>query len=186
MELFDELNTKTAEIIMKGGLGVIPTDTIYGIVASALNKSAVTMIYKIRKRELDKPMIILIGNLNDLEIFNIRVDNKIRKALAGFWPGKTSIIFKCSDPKFSYLHRGKQTLAIRLPAGKKLRSWLKQTGPIVAPSANIAGMAYSKTVSQAQKYFSNKIDFYVDKGLISAKPSKVIEISKQKIIIKRK
>jgi L-threonylcarbamoyladenylate synthase len=60
-----------AERIKQGEIGVIPTDTIYGIVCSAFNENSVEKLYKIRKRNKDKPMIILIGSVNDLKLFNI-------------------------------------------------------------------------------------------------------------------
>jgi L-threonylcarbamoyladenylate synthase len=66
-----------AERIKQGEIGVIPTDTIYGIVCSAFNKNSVEKLYKIRKRNKDKPMIILIGSVNDLKLFNINAIVKI-------------------------------------------------------------------------------------------------------------
>jgi L-threonylcarbamoyladenylate synthase len=119
-----------AERIKQGEIGVIPTDTIYGIVCSAFNENSVEKLYKIRKRNKDKPMIILIGSVNDLKLFNI-------DAIVKNWPEKTSIVFDCND--FEYLHRGKRSLAFRLPHNKDLIDILKISGPIVAPSANIEG-----------------------------------------------
>ena len=100
-----------AERIKQGEIGVIPTDTIYGIVCSAFNENSVEKLYKIRKRNKDKPMIILIGSVNDLKLFNI-------DAIVKNWPEKTSIVFDCND--FEYLHRGKRSLAFRLPHNKDL------------------------------------------------------------------
>ncbi|MEK7522400.1 MAG: Sua5/YciO/YrdC/YwlC family protein [Patescibacteria group bacterium] len=64
-KIFKTFNLKLAEILKNGGIGVIPTDTIYGIVGSALNKKTVERIYKLRRRNLKKPMIVLIGSIND-------------------------------------------------------------------------------------------------------------------------
>ena len=154
-----------AERIKQGEIGVIPTDTIYGIVCSAFNENSVEKLYKIRKRNKDKPMIILIGSVNDLKLFNI-------DAIVKNWPEKTSIVFDCND--FEYLHRGKRSLAFRLPHNKDLIDILKISGPIVAPSANIEGGKPAENIKEAKSYFGDKIDFYLDVGTIKSKPSKII------------
>ena len=154
-----------AERIKQGEIGVIPTDTIYGIVCSAFNENSVEKLYKIRKRNKDKPMIILIGSVNDLKLFNI-------DAIVKNWPEKTSIVFDCND--FEYLHRGKKSLAFRLPHNKDLIDILKISGPIVAPSANIEGGKPAENIKEAKSYFGDKIDFYLDVGTIKSKPSRII------------
>ena len=82
--------------ILKGdGVGIIPTDTIYGIVGSALSKKAVMRICRLRHRNLKKPMVILIGELEDLEIFKARFDRRIKKRIQKLWPGKVSTVLSC-------------------------------------------------------------------------------------------
>jgi len=167
------------EIIQKlkdGKVGVMPTDTIYGLVGLALNPKAVERIYKLRKRDLQKPMIILIGDVADLETFNIEIDNKTRAIFKKYWPGKVSIILPCEDQKFSYLHRGEKSLAFRLPGNRDLRGLIKKVGPLVAPSANIEGKKPAETIEEAKKYFSDKVDFYIDGGTIKTRPSTLIKI----------
>lgn len=159
-----------AERIKQGEIGVIPTDTIYGIVCSAFNENSVEKLYKIRKRNKNKPMIILIGSVNDLKLFNI--DTIIKN-----WPKKTSIVFDCND--FEYLHRGKRSLAFRLPHYKDLIDILKISGPIVAPSANIEGGKPAENIKEAKNYFGDKIDFYLDVGTIKSKPSKIIYLNNE-------
>ncbi|OGI98612.1 threonylcarbamoyl-AMP synthase [Candidatus Nomurabacteria bacterium RIFCSPLOWO2_02_FULL_40_10] len=176
---------KVVEILQGGGVGVLATDTIYGIVGSALKKSAVLRIYKLRKRNLKKPMIILIGSLDDLNLFGVRLDAKTKKLLSEFWPGKVSVILPCRSKKFSYLHRGTKTLAFRLPKLKWLRVVLEKTGPLVAPSANWEGAKPSRTVKEAKKYFGNKIDFYMSRGALNSKPSTLIKIEGNKVKLLR-
>lgn len=186
------------QILKQGGVGVIPTDTIYGLVGSALSKPTVERIYKLRQRDLQKPMIVLIGSMKDLQLFHISVDMKVKKILQKLWPGKISIILPwgvvkqsstippCKSKKFSYLHRGKNTIAFRFPRVKSLQNLLKYAGPLVAPSANISGKPPATTITQAQKYFGDNIDFYVDKGKCVSPPSTLIQIKNNKIIVKRK
>ncbi len=166
-------------------IGVIPTDTIYGLVGKALSKRAVRRIYKLRGRNCKKPMIILIGSLSDLKLFKIKLDKKAEELLKKLWPGKISVILPSPDQKFYYLHRGTKTLAFRLPRKQQLTKLLKKTGPLVAPSANPEGLKPAETAKEAEKYFGDKADFYVDVGKLASLPSTLVAIKNGKVIIKR-
>lgn len=189
--IFKSFNSKAAEILKNGGIGIIPTDTIYGIVGSALKENVVGKIYKLRKRNLRKPMIILIGQISDLKKFGINLQPSARggssfrgktyNLTTNNWPPKTSILLPCPIAKFKYLHRGAKSLAFRLPKDKKLKAFLKRTGPLVAPSANIEGRPPARTILEAQKYFGNKVDFYITPRRLNFQPSKLIQIKDGKI-----
>lgn len=167
---------KPTEFLKNGHIGVIATDTIYGIVGQALNQQTVERIYKVKKRTPTKPFIILISDLSDLELFGITISEKIESAASRYWPGPVSIIVDCPNPQFEYLHRETKTLAFRMPAKEELRDILKFTGPLVAPSANPEGLTPAGTIDEAQSYFGNQIDFYTE-GIVNSKPSKIIKIT---------
>lgn len=195
-DIFSSFNLKAVKILNDGGVGVIPTDTIYGIVGLALNKKVVERIYRLRKRNLKKPMIILIGSIRDLNLFGIKIGTKTKNILSKIWPNKVSIILPClaeasceggpcKNRKFLYLHRGTGSLAFRLPKNKKLVALLKITGPLVAPSANWEGCEPSETIEGAQRYFGDKIGFYIDVGTKKSKPSTLIKLDSGEIKIIR-
>jgi len=162
---------------LKGGkVGVIPTDTVYGIVSSALDKKAVDRIYGLKKRNPKKPSIVLISSLKDLKLFGAEIDKKISDK---YWPGKVSIVLPVK--KFDYLHKGKKSLAFRLPENETLINILKISGPLVAPSANTEGKDPATTIEEAKKYFGERIDFYLGAGKLKGKPSKIISIKKGKV-----
>lgn len=173
------------KLLKKGGVGVIPTDTIYGLLGSALKEDTVERIYKLRKRQKDKPMIILISSLSDLEYFNIKLSPKQRKLLKKIWPNPVSVVLSCPYKKFYYLHRGTKSIAFRIPSNISLINLLKITGPLVAPSANLAGQKNATTIDQAKKYFKDKIDFYINKGIKDSSPSTLIKLEGDKIKILR-
>ena len=181
MKIFKSFNSRSAEILKNGGVGIIPTDTIYGIAGSALNKKTIERIYKLRKRSLKKPMIILIGSVNDLKLFGIKIGPKIKKILSRVWPNKVSVILPCKNKKLSYLHRGSGSLAFRLPKNKKIADFLKKTGPLAAPSANWEGCKPSETIKEARKYFEDKVDLYIDLGIKKSRPSTLIKIDNGKV-----
>ncbi|MDP2629168.1 MAG: L-threonylcarbamoyladenylate synthase [Candidatus Harrisonbacteria bacterium] len=181
---FQEL--KPAITILKdGGVGIMGTDTLYGIVGSAQNKKAVERIYVLKGREEDKPFIILISRFSDLKHFGIEPDRKTRKTLRRYWPGPFSIILPAQQQSLSYLHRGKENLAFRLPKPLWLRKFLKKTGPLVAPSANPEGERPAQTIEEAKEYFSDRADFYIDFGRIESAPSTVMKLSEGGVEIVR-
>lgn len=175
---------KIALLLKEGAIGVIPTDTIYGICGSALNKKTVERIYALRKRKPEKPMIILIFSLNDLKKFEIKLTNWQKKILSQIWPGKISVILNCFSNKFKYLHRGMKTLALRIPGNKELNKILKISGPLVAPSANWGSYQQATTITEARKYFQDKV-FYYNKGRVVGKPSTLIDLTKKSVKVLR-
>ncbi len=170
-----QIDKKIIEKIKQGGVGVLPTDTLYGLVGSALSKKAVERIFQLKKRDPSKPLIILIADIDDLELFGINLPEGEPR----FWPGAVSIILQCPRTSISFLHRGTKTLAFRLPKPKWLRDLLRKTGPLVAPSANLEDEKPAQTIEQAKNYFGNKVDFYVDAGKLTGLPSTLIKIDKK-------
>lgn len=203
-------------MMKKGGIGVLPTDTIYGLVGSALSKKTVERIYKLRRRNSRKPMIILIGSLAQLKLFGITPKKETAKLLQVIWSGSkpgpkqhpdilkylrmlfsgkggrrpTSVILPVNSQRvvqeFRYLHRGTKTLAFRLPKPHWLRKLLARAGPLVAPSANPEGMTPARTIGEAKRYFGEGVDFYVNAGKIAGRPSKLIRIASGKTKVLRK
>ena len=173
------------QFLTLGKVGVIPTDTIYGIVGSALKPETVEKIYFLRKRSENKPMIILISSISDLERFNININKYQKKFLEENWPNPVSVVLPCYDRKFEYLHRGTNSLAFRIPKDKNLLEILKRTGPLVAPSANLQGKKSAENTDEARDFFQEEVDFYYDKGSMKSQPSTLIEFNNDSIKILR-
>lgn len=179
-------NELIAEKIKNGKIGVIPTDTIYGVAASASSKKAVARAYEILKRNPKKPFIVLIGSIEDLNLFGINLDSATRNILEKLWPGKISVVLPVKSKKLEFLHRGTKTLAFRVPRKKSLVNFLKKTGPLISTSANSEGAKPAETVAEAKKYFGDNIDFYVNGGKIKSLPSTLVEIKDGKVNVLRK
>lgn len=172
------------EQLNSGKVGILPTDTIYGIHVRALDEKAIEKIYNLKKRDQRKPMIILISSLDDLKIFNIKLNDKIYNFLNKIWPDKVSVILPINSG-FSYLHRGTNKLAFRIPNNKLLSKILPKTGPLISTSANLAKHPPTINLDNAKNYFKNQIDFYVNSGDIKSKPSTIIEIDGDQIKVLR-
>lgn len=165
-----------ADILKQGGIGVIPTDTLYGIVACALNEEAVTRVYELKGRRATKPCIILIPSLANLVAFGITLTKKREKVLSQYWPGPVSIILPCDTNVPKYLHRDTYTLAFRIPRDVPLTHFLKESGPLIAPSANPEGFPPATTIKEAKRYFGDRVDFYLDGGEHIGMPSTIIAL----------
>lgn len=147
-----------------GAIGIIPTDTVYGIVARAHDQAAVQRLYDLKKRT-DKPGTIIAANIAQLEALGLK--HRYLKAVEQFWPGAISVVIPVADPQLAYLHRGKQSLAVRIPEQTALQELLHQTGPLLTTSANPPAQPTATTVPQAQAYFGDQVDFYEDGGDLS-------------------
>ncbi|RJQ28552.1 threonylcarbamoyl-AMP synthase [Candidatus Parcubacteria bacterium] len=189
---YRSFSREVIETLKRGGVAVIPTDTIYGIVGSALQPATVRRIYKLRKRNPKKPMIVLISSVADLKLFGAKVDSITRRILRKIWPGKVSVILslvrsqKSKVMSLRYLHRGTNTLAFRMPKPHLLQNLLKKVGPLVTPSANWEGKLPAKTVREAKRYFKNKVDFYIDGGKLKSLPSTLVIIHDKRVKVLRK
>ena len=164
---------------------VMPSDTIYGIFGRALNKDVENSIYNLKGRDLSKPFIILINDIEDLKIFNIEIQKEFKEKINKIWPNKITILFKCEGINFNYLHKGTNKIAFRIPKDDKLLEILKDTGPLISTSANLTGQPYAKTIEEAKNYFQDKVDLYIDGGYIEGEPSTLIEIAETGIKILR-
>ncbi len=170
------LYAKAARLLRVHGVGVLATDTLFGLVARASSRKAVERVYRLRRRNPSKPCIILIDSIDALQNFGLKLTPKTKQFLESIWPGKVSVILPCSTKKFFYLHRGTKELAFRVPADLSLRKFLKTTGPLIAPSANVEGERPAKTLREAWEYFGMNAQFYVGTVGRSAKPSTVIRV----------
>ena len=174
-------------ILKKDGVVVLPTDTLYGIIASAESKKAVEYIYKIKGRNEDKPFIVLINSYKDLGLFGVKIDKEQAKFLEKIWPGKVSVILPCMQSKFNYLHRGTKSIAFRMigEKNKNLFNLIKKVGPLVAPSCNKQGGTPAENITKAKEYFNNEIDLYINGGIRKSSPSTLIKYENGKWIILR-
>ncbi|MFT5280972.1 MAG: L-threonylcarbamoyladenylate synthase [Flavobacteriaceae bacterium] len=179
---------KAKKVLKENGIAVIPTDTIYGIVASVYSKKAIEDIYNIKKRDISKACIILCASLTDVEnILQRELTQNEKESMDTYLQdgSRTSFVFGIDEKykdELKYLHRGTISLSFRIVENKDilkgLHDLLKEVGPIIAPSANTEGYTPAENINEALKYFGKKVDVYIDGGRIVGKPSSVVRIYK--------
>lgn len=169
--MFDDIAQK---LQAANSVAVIPTDTVYGLVARAADMAAVQRLYNLKLRD-GKPGTIIAANIDQLVALGLKA--RYLKAVEQFWPGAVSVIIPCSDPALAYLHLGKYSLAVRIPNHSELLKLLEQTGPLLTNSANHPGEAIANTVDESKRYFADEVDFYIDGGDLSGhEPSTIIRV----------
>jgi L-threonylcarbamoyladenylate synthase len=174
MKVFSSFTTEVAELLNKGAVGIIPTDTLYGIVAKLNDKAAIQRIYKIKNRSANKPVGTII--FSDLEQISGYVPEAELLEANKYWPGANSVILNVPSD-LSYAHKGFEALAFRIPDNAQLIHLLKKVGPIATTSANVSDEPPVTTIEEAQELFGEKVDFYVDGGDLSERfPSTIFRI----------
>jgi L-threonylcarbamoyladenylate synthase len=160
--------------LRRGEVGVLRTDTLYGIVADAHSAEAVERLYRVRGRDADKPVVVLIAD--ESQIWDSRITADHRQLIHRYWPGPISIILPAGNAT-AHIHRGYTSIAYRLPANDWLRTLMRLTGPLAAPSANPQGLSPAADIEAAVGYFGEVVDFYVDQGRVeNATPSQLLRV----------
>ena len=168
LENTEENIVRTAEILRNGGLVGIPTETVYGLAANALDGNAVAKIFKAKGRPADNPLIVHISDFSDIERFNLveQVPDTAKKLAEAFWPGPLTIIMKRTDAVPKEVSAGLDTVAIRFPSHKTAQAIISQAGvPLAAPSANLSGSPSPTTALHVMSDLNGKIDAVVDGGM---------------------
>jgi len=168
--------------LQKRGVGLLPTDTIYGLTARALDQAAVERVHKLKRRDSGKPLIVLISDIKMLDLLSISEDQA--ELIKGYWPGPLSVVFQSPNAP-AWLAAPDHTLAVRLPDYDKLRSLIDKTGPLVSTSANLQGEQPVKSVKEAKDLFGDRLDFYVDAGELDNPPSTLVVIENSELVVIR-
>jgi len=180
-KVYDQMGDEVAQLIKQGKIGIIPTDTIYGIVCDASNKKAVKRFYEFKKR-INKVGTLVAGNIDDL--VDLGIKKRYLKAVENLWPNPLSVVIPAVN--LTYLHQGFGGLAIRIPKTKLFKDFLNKSGVLLTTSANKPDKKPAENAKEAIDFFGDTVDFYVDGGDLSKnQPSTIIKIIDDEIEILR-
>ncbi len=156
-----------AAILKDGGLVAMPTETVYGLAANALDGDAVRRIFEAKGRPMDNPLIVHIADVGDIERFSLTAgfSEKARKLANAFWPGPLTIIMNKGAAIPDEVSAGLPTVAIRLPSHPAARRLISETGlPLAAPSANTSGKPSPTTAQHVIDDMEGRIEAVIDGG----------------------
>ncbi len=171
--------TKTATVILGGGVVLAPTDTVYGLLALAKSKRAIKKIQRIKGREAIKPMPVLAKDMNDIEKIT-KLSLSASVFAKKIWPGQYTLVLvsKKKFPPGVVARDG--SVGVRVPGDKWMQDLLFAVGaPLVATSANLSAHPQVKNIKQAILEFSKRQempDLFIDGGVKYTKPSVVVDV----------
>ena len=177
-----ELAAKEAAItLLKDGVIVYPTDTLYGLGVNALDELAVEKLFRIKKRPKGKPVPLMVSSLDMAKALAF-IDKSRERLLKELWPGEYTFVLWKKKLIPSQISAGKDTVALRIPANSFCQSILRDfEGPITATSANISGESPFSDAESIIERFSKEEEcpnLVFDAGkLPQANPSAVIDLT---------
>ena len=154
-----------ADLIQKGELVAIPTETVYGLGANGLDEEAVAKIFQAKGRPQDNPLILHICGPEQIELFCHHIPQSAYDLAAAFWPGPLTLVLPARDVVPRRTTGGLDTVAVRCPDNAVTREIIRLSGvPIAAPSANISGKPSTTTAQHVLHDHDGKIAAIVDGG----------------------
>lgn len=126
-------------LLKQGEVVAFPTETVYGLGADARNPSAIKKIYRTKGRPADNPLIVHVSSLEQVKEFANEIPELAKKLMDTFWPGPLSVVLPKKPEVLDLITAGLDTVALRMPNHEIALSIIKQTGALVAPSANSSG-----------------------------------------------
>lgn len=151
--------------IANGGIVIFPTETVYGIGTNGLNENAIKSLYSVKKRNLNKPISLLVSSIDMVNEIAYDISDVEYKLMDAFFPGPFTIILKKKNIISDILTAGKNTVGVRMPDCKITQKLIEYAGcPIAAPSANITGKPSGTKVDDFIEDFQDKVDYIIDNG----------------------
>ncbi|OFI47592.1 L-threonylcarbamoyladenylate synthase [Floricoccus penangensis] len=164
----------------------LPTETVYGLFADALNEDAVRQIFAVKNRSLDHSLNLNVSSIEDIYKYSQNQPRYLGRIIEKFMPGPLTIILEANDKVPSYINEGKKTVGFRMPANPFTLDVIKKVGVLVGPSANITGQSSPTKAEQVLRDFDKKIDAVKeDDSGISGVDSTIVDFSGEKPIILR-
>ncbi len=173
---------KLINVLKKGNLAIIPTDTTYGIICDASNDDAVRKVFLTKKRDFTKPLIILASDMDMVKKYTKKISDLEEEIINKFWPGPLTILLHKNSLISDLVTSSSPLVGIRIPKNKTLQEIIKGLdAPIVATSANISGEEVITDVSNIDKELIKNVNFICYGDKISSIPSTLIKVNNNKI-----
>lgn len=154
-----------AKLIQDGKLVAIPTETVYGLAANALNEKAVLSIFQVKERPFFDPLIIHLPSMDKVGTYAVWHDDRLKQLSQAFWPGPLTILLPKKDLIPDIVTSGLPMVAVRVPDHRLTLDLLNLLNlPLAAPSANPFGYVSPTQPEHVNKQLGNKIDYILDGG----------------------
>lgn len=163
----------------KGGLVVLPTDTVYGIGADAFSEQAVARLLDAKGRGRQSPPPVLVASPHVLDALAMDIRVEVRDLVAAFWPGPLTIILPAQASLDWDLGETHGTVALRMPDHPVALALLERWGPMAVTSANLTGQPAAEDATTAEGYFGGNVPVYLDAGpSVGPVPSTIVDATR--------
>lgn len=173
-----------AEVLKKGRVAAIPTDTVYGFAALACDSAAIARLYEIKERSQMKSIAVLLADAGQAEQVAKNFPPKARRLAAKYWPGALTVIVAKREGLPADL-TSNDLIGLRIPNCDFARDLMRLTGPLATTSANLSGMPPAKNIAEFAE-LHNRLDLIIDGGQVrGGVPSSVIRCDCEPALILR-
>lgn len=159
-----EAVARAGEILRRGGIVAIPTETVYGLAADAANPEAVAAIFEAKGRPADNPLIVHISRMEQLDEVAAARPAGLEALAERFWPGPLTVICPKGDRIPLITSGGLDTVAVRMPSHPVARAIIEASAPLAAPSANRSGSPSTTTAQHCIDDLWGRVDAIVASG----------------------
>ena len=164
-ELFQKAVRQAAGLLRAGEVIALPTETVYGLAANALDSRAVSKIFKVKGRPANNPIIVHVASVEMAKRCVVNWPVSAEKLAKAFWPGPLTIVLPCANEIPNMVTAGGTTVGIRWPSHPFIQAVIRQCGfPLAAPSANLSGRVSPTNAGHVRKQLGGKIFLIVDGG----------------------
>ncbi|MGB9878002.1 MAG: L-threonylcarbamoyladenylate synthase [bacterium] len=173
-----------SELLREGKLVAFPTETVYGLGASAFNREAMRRVYEVKGRERGKALTVHIARKEDVEIFAKEIPPLAEKLISNFWPGPLTMILPKKEDVPEEISSSEK-VGLRMPSHPISLALIERSGPLVAPSANLSGYPSPTSAQMVVEQLGDKVDCVIDGGkTILGIESTVIDITAKPVILR--
>ena len=176
---------KIEKTLVAGGAVVLPTETVYGLFAQALNEEAVERVYELKRRPRDKALNLNVASLEEIYAFSKNQPSYLEQLYQAFLPGPLTIILQANDRVPTWINSGMETVGFRIPNHPLTLDLIQKYGPLIGPSANLSGKASGTSFQQIMMDFQEEISGVEDDAALTGQDSTILDLSGEKAIILR-
>lgn len=170
--------SRAAGVLEAGGLVAFPTETFYGLGASALDADAVHRVFALKGRPESRPLLVLVDGVPEAERI-AEVPPHARALMERYWPGALTLVLRARSIVPDQVTAGTGTVGVRVPAHAVARGLARALGgPVTAPSANPTGARAPTTADEVRRYFDGRLPLVLDGGpTAGGLPSTVLDVT---------
>ena len=176
---------KIEKTLAAGGAVVLPTETVYGLFAQALNQEAVERVYELKRRPRDKALNLNVASLEEIYAFSKNPPSYLDQLYQAFLPGPLTIILQANDRVPAWINSSLKTVGFRIPNHPVTLYLIQKYGPLIGPSANLSGKASGTSFQQIMMDFQEQVSGVEDDPALTGQDSTILDLSGEKARILR-